>query len=523
LVVPVHASNYGVMLYHYRHPVAYYGLRMLDQITKAGDLPTTGNIQMTAVVAKCADVTRPKQLPSLELETVNLTIDPKILEKNARLLYEATDLFRRWIKAITGGIEVDLVIHELEECATVTFELAEDKNILSYPKVDEMLGMVPTEVNEATRLWWVVAPSGVPGDGSGYTGGDFITGGQNFGEKTVPLIVSDDAWFIRKPAHLGNGLYSDIERRAYIPQWFQHEFMHYLFGAWPEFGLEETGHQWFNRTTWPLSFKGSNEADYYYEAVEKLLKAPTTTPTLAQKFKEPHGPLAKVSEVGIATLVGDYQRNPIQNNWHEIGVTKDSSGGLTITNKAGRRWDLQTLGDKLFTSEGKAVYIELDGSKENLVALIFNKERYAPTSPKKVIGPTPSPTRSPTDAPTVSPTEAPTVSPTEAPTVSPTEAPTVSPTDAPTASPTEAPTISPTDAPTVSPTAAPVPVPKLKTCIAKSVKCGTRTQRRENISCCNRLACINRRCQLCRRQRKSCRKSSECCGRLKCKRGKCKK
>ena len=75
-------------------PVAYYGLRMLDQILALGDPYGAGQLRMTAVVAPCAEVRRPT-LPDLAPETVNLDIAPEILADDAHILHTSTRLFRR--------------------------------------------------------------------------------------------------------------------------------------------------------------------------------------------------------------------------------------------------------------------------------------------------------------------------------------------------------------------------------------------------------------------------------------------
>lgn len=36
----------------------------------------------------------------------------------------------------------------------------------------------------------------------------------------------------------------------------QHELYHYLFSLYPEFHLEDEGHQWFDRSKWPQDFQG---------------------------------------------------------------------------------------------------------------------------------------------------------------------------------------------------------------------------------------------------------------------------
>ena len=61
----------------------------------------------------------------------------------------------------------------------------------------------------------------------------------------------------------------------YRPNWLQHEFMHHLFTLWPEFQLEVTGHQWFDRNTWPADFVGNSEPDHDHETLTKRILAAT--------------------------------------------------------------------------------------------------------------------------------------------------------------------------------------------------------------------------------------------------------
>ena len=142
------------------------------------------------MVAPCADVTRPT-LPDLHPETVRLDLAPEILADDARRLHQVTALFRRWVHAITGGLEVELVVAELEGCTTVDY--TDDGSIIvSYPDAASMVASVPDDIADGTDFWWVVAPSGVPGDGSGY-GRHFITGGMSGVGAGLPLFLSDDA------------------------------------------------------------------------------------------------------------------------------------------------------------------------------------------------------------------------------------------------------------------------------------------------------------------------------------------
>jgi hypothetical protein len=350
-------------------PIAYYGLRMLDQILELEPVASTGTLTMTAVVATCATVRRPT-LPDLAPETVERTVDPRILADDAALLHAATRLFRRWVRAITGGLDVELVVHPMEGCTTVDFT-DDGSVVVSYPDAAGMVDSVPAAVAGPTDLWWVVAPSGVPGDGSGY-GRHFITGGMGGYGAGLPLFLSDDAWFTRKPEHLGQGPYSDVEVRAYQPQWFQHEFMHHVYRTWPQFGLEDEAHQWFDRGTWPDDFVGVWESDYYIESVNKRLL--TATPPLAEGLTAPEP--FDATALDAAALVGSYERQPVQNDWHRVEVTNE--GALRWTNAAGASWSLEIRDDGLWAGPDcpygeQAIPVEVEGVVQ---VLWFGGEAY---------------------------------------------------------------------------------------------------------------------------------------------------
>jgi hypothetical protein len=352
-------------------PVAYYGLRMLDQILDLGQQASVGTLQMTAVVAPCAEVTRPT-LPDLVPETVQLEIAPEILADDAHLLHTATALFRDWVRAITAGLDVELVVHTMTECTTVGFT-DDGAIVVSYPDASGMVDSVPAQVAEPTDFWWVVAPSGVPGDGSGYDR-HFITGGMGGYGMGLPLFLSDDAWFTRKPEHLGSGPYAEIEVRAYQPQWFQHEFMHHLFRTWPEFGLEDSSHQWFDRSTWPADFEGVYEPDYYAEALTKRLLA--AAPSLAEGLSAPE--MADPGGLDAALLVGDYVREPVLNEWHQVTITLDGAD-LRWVNAAGVSWSLSLGKDGLWAGPDcpygeQQIPVQVDDG--GVVGLWFGGELY---------------------------------------------------------------------------------------------------------------------------------------------------
>ncbi len=358
--------------FNFGSPTAYYGLRMLEQIVALGNPYSSESLTMTAVIAPCAEVNRPT-LPNYTPETVNLNIAPEITENNGRLLQVSTALFRKWVQAITGGVKVNLRVHILNQCTTVNYT-DNGNTIVSYPDAQSMIDAVPNDIAEDTDFWWVIAPSGVPGDGSGYNR-HFITGGMSSYGAGLPLFLSDDAWFIRKPEHMGVGTYHEVEIRAYQPQWFQHEFMHHLYRKWYEFGLEDTSHQWFDRSTWPSDFIGKWEPDYYIESINKRLL--NASPSLAEGLRASDQVDFEITDTSI--IVGEYERQPVQNQWHEVEIVLINNL-LHWQNNAGANWTLSIIDGELWTGADcpygeKKLPVLLDSNQE-IKSIYFNGEPY---------------------------------------------------------------------------------------------------------------------------------------------------
>jgi len=368
-------------------PVSYYGLRMLEQIISNDNPSIDKSLELTVVVASCAKVTRPT-LPNLSPETVELNISEKILENNNYRLKISSKLFRQWIKSITGGYNVNLNIHIVDECVEVNY--SDDGEIIRSYVVNpsKLIDKVPIELAEKTDFWWTVVPSGVPGDGTGFNR-HFITGGmggyKRYGDSRYnrPHMFSDDAWFIRKPEHMGLGNYHEIELKAYQPQYFQHEFMHYFYAIWSEFGLEKTSHQWFDRSKWPNDFEGVFEPDYYFESIQKRLI--NASPSLAYGLEFPGSPKTSLIDPyqynleSYDSLIGFYEREPIQNDWHKVEII-ETNGKLRWRNAAGVTWSLEIKEGELWTGpdcvygeQKLGVYIENDGG---ILGLIFQNEVY---------------------------------------------------------------------------------------------------------------------------------------------------
>lgn len=323
-------------------PIGYYDVRMLDQILTLGNPSRKGKLQMTVVVAPSATVTRPT-LPALVPETVQRVIAPEILADDARRLRLVTRLFRRWVQAISGGLEVELVVHVMDQGVNVNFT-EKANNFISTPAVAPMIDSVPASIADTTDIWWVLYPSGVPGDGSGFSK-TFITGGMSKYNTGAPIIISDDASCIRKASYLGSGPYSDVELEMYQPQWLQHEFMHHLYSVWPQFGLENADHQWFVRSTWPADFVGNSEPDYYAESLTKRLLG--ASPSIAEALQIPDP--VDMSVFPLTNLVGNYRREPVENPWHEVTISL-SGNNLRWSNAAGHSWGLEVIGKELWWS-----------------------------------------------------------------------------------------------------------------------------------------------------------------------------
>lgn len=345
-------------------PPVYYGMRMLDDIVSSVGAPVSGDpLRMTALIAPCAEVRRPVDPDDLEQsETVTLDIDPAIREDNYALLYRVTETFRQWTGAIRNSPPAILQIYELPRDACdleVNFRTSTPKGetlIISYADTDSMLENLPPEIVSKTDIWWTITPSGVPGDGSAYDS-FIISGGYQKDTNGNAVLISDDAFFIRKPVHMGSGPYSEVEQRAYFPQWFQHEYMHHVFSLWPEFGLETTAHQWFDRSSWPDDFEGQFEADYFAEALEKRLS--TAIPSLEDGLR---GTVPVfIPDIPLSDLAGSYERLPVENGYHEVEITLEN-GTLVWSTVNGNSWTLEERDNRLFVEESHAY-----GGKEVVV------------------------------------------------------------------------------------------------------------------------------------------------------------
>lgn len=332
-------------------PPVYYGLRMLSYMTDwrlasgvVGD-SAPRSVRLTVLLVGETTGIEPTTLQELQqgqgVPAVH-ALHPKVSANGHFVVHQSLELFRDWVFAATqGNLEVETMVLPLPRVS-----LPVQANI--QPSGVKFAGLTdPTEVfdhvsvadREATDWWWLIYPSHVPEQYPDFVKTEFVTGGMGTGpDSASPLFIVDDRWLVRKPPHLGSGPYTQVERRAYLPQWLQHEFFHHLYRTYPEFGLEDTPHQWFDLATWPADFVGQYEADYYHESLEKRLLGATPPLHVALRYAIDDAPF---DQIGIGDVLGTYERHPILNAWHVGTIYQLAGNALLWTNQAGVSWTLQ--------------------------------------------------------------------------------------------------------------------------------------------------------------------------------------
>ncbi|MEO0899423.1 MAG: hypothetical protein AAFY71_23630 [Bacteroidota bacterium] len=349
-------------------PVAYNSLRVLDDVVKfhttSSNTPCTTPQKMKVKVVLVGKSTGklPTTLTQLTGGTGPQTtkaIDPRLRANNDELIHELLRLFNQYIYVSTGGkVEVEVEVIELENMeysinvrqdvvtqrdgSTKTFNLAYGEPVPglndNYPNIWPALeAKKGADFKHKADMWFIMYPSFVPGIGQepattpdNVNTLSFLTGGKTTSEEGAPVLWCDDLFFLEKQLHLGGGPLTDIERRCYAAMWFQHEFYHHLFDAFPTFrnlratnssiptdpdNLEAESHIWqeVNHTTrvplhWPSDFDGRYEADYFHEAMDKRFKLVTEGPLENRLIVRRDAIPANVfSQLTISEIVGDYE------------------------------------------------------------------------------------------------------------------------------------------------------------------------------------------------------------------------
>ncbi len=374
-------------------PHAYYGLRMLEDIIEHG---LNGNPNITAKKAKmkvvlvgCSEGIQ----PTTDAELLNGTgqfvthdIDPSLKADDYRIIRQSFELFSKYVTAITkGALAVEIEFVELDAlCLPVGVTTTQP--YLAYSGIEPVWAALSAGVKDSTDWWSIVYPSHVP-EFPAFDDDSFITGGMGVDYKGGPVFISDDKWIVRKPAHLGAGNYSDIERRIYLPQWVQHEFFHHLYRIYPELALEVNGHDWFDLNFWPSDFEGQFESDYYSETLHKRLQV-NCAPLASRLITRVQGDLAgQYSTFSMDELIGPYSLDVVQNPWHEGNII-NVNGAYFWKNSANVQWSvtpnfaegrLETGNDSPYPDQD--FFIELYRTTEGdnvpgAAALKFNTESY---------------------------------------------------------------------------------------------------------------------------------------------------
>lgn len=260
---------------HLGEPGPYPHLRMLDEITRVGvSKPMLGktSIQMTIVMPVCSDI-----IPDIGPTLLNERLNPEIEAVNYKAVRQSLRLFQSYLLAISGGeLNLELKFYKINKC----FEINKEKNYVG--NFTEPLLQLPKGVAEKTDMFWLIYPHDTDKGARWIT---FSGGISSFNGTSKPVFICDDSWIIKKRApDQGVGPRTEVERQMYLSQWLQHEFFHHLYSAWKvELGIEDNGHPWRDRSTWPADFTGKEEVDYYSETIRKRFYQ--VTPSIAQRLQ----------------------------------------------------------------------------------------------------------------------------------------------------------------------------------------------------------------------------------------------
>ncbi len=326
-------------------PTCYYALRMLTECaawrTSGKTVPADpATATLTVVLVGQAKGIEPRSRAEMESgqgQTVNLRLNDRLLADEHQLIKDSTWLFNEYVLAATdGGLRVKLNYLHLPDLE-VPVEVKDRHAGLAGTAWGQIWGAVPEATRRSTDWWWILYPSAVPDRHPDFATTEFITGGMGTGpDGASPCFIIDDEWLTRRPPHLGQGEYTELERRAYLPQWLQHEFFHHLYRIYPEHKLEVEGHDWFNRSTWPADFEGRLEPDYYAESLTRRFKR--STPSLSSRLLYAAPSSEILAKLSAEAMLGEYRHEPEQNGWHRGTIKADSDGRFRWTNAAGATW-----------------------------------------------------------------------------------------------------------------------------------------------------------------------------------------
>ncbi|MGB0864636.1 MAG: hypothetical protein ACPGXZ_17075, partial [Saprospiraceae bacterium] len=353
------------------NPAAYNALRMLTDIVKHNlKSPNPSGEVLTAtlrvVLVDCSEGQQPKTIAEMQNGTGRngkIKLDSRLKANNHRIIDQSLNIFKRYVNAMTDGrLKVEVKYYDLNYC--VPTRVSKDGKKANFKNNDDVINQIPKNIHDESDWFWILYPSVVPEDGvngvAANAGFDKNQGGMNTGGMDTrgqkPFFIVNDKWLLRVPPHMGKGEISDIERRAYLPQWLQHEFFHHLYNIYPELLLEQKykngkvvkdSHKWFDRSKWPSNFTGSHEADYYQESLHKRFK--TATPSLQYMLKPTYKPSQKLlNSLTINQFLNKTfdaseairKQGSTPNGWH-VGQIIQENGKYYWKNKANKKWEIQ--------------------------------------------------------------------------------------------------------------------------------------------------------------------------------------
>lgn len=349
------------------HPPAYTALTMLTKIARqfAASKPQRKEIlQMTVVLVKSATGNDPRTVA----EAANnqgtprqLTLDGRIAAGDFKAIRESTWLVTEYLSALMGGaVQIRQKFVYLPKTIELVNSSLGQGGVLntfggkSYEQFWAAIGQ--TKLIGETDFWFIVHPSNIPSLPEVRNGTYLARGGMGHGPAGSPCMVVDDLFLLQASPHfkVNEKPFTLMEQQLYLPQFYQHEIFHYIFSKYQEFSLETKPHQWHDRKAWPADFQGTFESDYYSEAIEKRIA--TAAKPLVAHFRYQAPPARLWKTISPESLVGEYHRNPVQNDWH-VGHIKLENGKFLWQNRAGAKWDLIYNGNGEFlTNESNPYY-----------------------------------------------------------------------------------------------------------------------------------------------------------------------
>ena len=334
---------------NFGRPVCYYALRMLTECVEWKLRPSTGTapppIRLTVVMVGQSSGVEPASMEELRNNTghpAHHLLHPSLIS-STEALDQSLFLFGEYVGAMTGGrLRMERKILRLADL-DVPVNTSSGQDLLFAGLADGAMKKIWQSIDDDTRSatdwWFILYPSHVPDQYPDFAHTEFITGGMGTGpDGRSPAFIIDDRRLVRVPPHMGFGPMDEGERRAYLPQWFQHEFFHHLYRTYPNLKLEESSHQWFDRGTWPEDFEGLFEPDYYAESLHKRLKSVSPPLHVALRYALPTK--EALSKITPEMMRGKYLREPRTNDWHQGVIDWDDTKTLRWTNEAGRSWRL---------------------------------------------------------------------------------------------------------------------------------------------------------------------------------------